>query len=96
MHEFESTNAQFNFFQAYVLYVITIKKESKIKMTKTIEWYEDAFLEFHLTAGKKAVSASTFPLFKDLKKNYHLKSMINKISDVQPSLYIRLAMGFNL
>ena len=57
-------------------------------MTKTIEWYEDAFLEFHLTAGKKAVSASTFPLFKDLKKNCHLKSMINKISDVQPSLSV--------
>ena len=67
---------------------LLFKKESKIKMTKTIEWYEDAFLEFHPTAGKRAVSASTFPLFKDLKKNYHLKSMINKISDVQPSLSV--------
>ena len=53
-------------------------------------------MEFHLTEGKKAASASSFPLFKDLKKNYHLNSMINKISDVQQNLYIRLAMSFNI
>ena len=67
---------------------LLLKKESKIKMTKVIEWYEDFFWNFTSLKEKKAVSASSFPFFKDLKKNYYLNSMINKISDVQPSLYV--------
>ena len=63
---------------------LLLKKESKIKMTKAIEWYEDFFWNF----TSLTVSASSFPLFKDLKKNYYLNSMINKISDVQPSLSV--------
>ena len=63
------------------------KRNRKLKWRKQLS---DMRMLFGVSphCRKKSCTASTFPLFKDLKKNYHLKSMINKISDVQPSLSV--------
>ena len=64
-------------------------------MTKTIEWYEDAFLEFHLTAGKKSCIRFHFPIVLRLEEK--LPSQVDDQQNIwRAAELIRLAMSFNL
>ena len=66
---------------------LLLKRNRKLKWRKQLSDMR-IFLGVSPHWREKSCTASSFPLFKDLKKNYHLNSMINKISYVKPNLSV--------